>query len=613
MDTIRFGLKYLKGSVWKIIVSEIISFTGILGDLFLPLITGILVDFVIRDSEVKESSGGIFHFLLTGKYGEVHSMRLFITIAITYTIFVAARLILIYIRDILQELVGLELETKLRYATYHKLMELDSQTISDYNSGELLQILNSDTIMYKELFAHRIPYFGDSLFILATAVFFLSGINIWFIVIPIILMPLIAATVMNFRKRAKENFQEIRKASSNMNLTVQENIAAVRIIRSFTNEKAELDKFDKVNEAFFDKNINQIKLSSKFDATLNILKQTAYVGTLVIGGFVAIRGDMSVGDILASASYVMMVMNQIASINNHIFNMQRQTVAGYELKRFMDCESKVPDNAETQLASYTPDIEMKNVSLTIGEQKILKDINVSIPYGKKLGIVGPTGSGKSVLIKFLVRTRDVTGGEILIDGKDIKEYSLKSLRDMYSYVFQDVFLFSNTVDSNIAYSNPDIEENMVVRAATKAQAHGFIQGLSEGYRTIIGERGLGISGGQKQRVSVARAFLKNAPVLVLDDSTSALDVETERRLLKVIHEDFTDKTVIITAHRLSSVKNCDEILYLDDGEIVERGTFDELMALNGRFAHVYNVQVEQQNALADYDSAASRREAVDNG
>ncbi len=608
METIKFGFKYLKDSFWRLIVSQILSFSGILGDLFIPLLTGILIDFVIKDSPVTESSGGVFHFLLTGRYGEVHSFRLFFTIAIVYTIFMFMRIGLIYIRDILQEYVGLDVETKLRYATYKKLMELDSQTISDYNSGELLQILNADTIMYKEFFAHRIPYFIDSIFILGMSVVFLSRINISFIVIPIILLPFLAATVLNFRKKARDNFKKIRKASSEMNLTVQENIAAVRIIRSFTNEEAEKEKFGKVNLNFLNTNFDQIKLSSRFDLTCNTLRQIAYVGTLVIGAYLAIKGKMSVGNILASASYVMMVMSQITSLNNHIFQMQRQTVAGYEVKAFMDCESKVSNDISSPLCSDRPNIEIKNVSFSIDGQDILKDVSVSVPYGKKLGIVGPTGSGKSVLLKFLVRTRDVTSGEVTVDGRDIKDYSLENLRNMYAFVFQDVFLFSNTVDSNIAYANPEIEERMVVQAATKAQAHNFIQGLSEGYRTIIGERGIGISGGQKQRISVARAFLKNAPVLVLDDSTSALDVETERKLLKVIYEDFTDKTVIITAHRLSSVKDCDEIIYLDEGRIAERGTFDELMALNGRFAHVYNVQQEQQAAIADYDSAASRLE-----
>ncbi len=204
-------------------------------------------------------------------------------------------------------------------------------------------------------------------------------------------------------------------------------------------------------------------------------------------------------------------------------------------------------------------------------------------------------------MKTLVRIRDITDGSITIDGHDIKDFGLENLRNMYSYVFQDVFLFSNTIASNIAYSKPDIDERMVTKAATHAQADKFIDALADRYKTIVGERGLGISGGQKQRVSIARAFHKNAPIFVLDDSTSALDVNTERTLLKNIRENFAEKTLIITAHRFSSVADCDEILYMQDGEIIERGTFEELMALGGSFAHVYRVQQEQQASAINYD------------
>ena len=242
----------------------------------------------------------------------------------------------------------------------------------------------------------------------------------------------------------------------------------------------------------------------------------------------------------------------------------------------------------------TPDIEMKDVSLEMDGQEILKHINISIPYGKKLGIVGETGSGKSVLLKALVRVSDITSGQITISGHDIKEFSLDNLRKMYSYLFQEVFLFSNTIESNIAFSRADIDERMVTRAATDAEAARFIDALPERYKTIVGERGLGISGGQKQRISIARAFLKNAPVFVLDDSTSALDVNTEHVVLKNIYEHFAEKTLIITAHRFSSVVDCDEILYMKDGVIAERGTFRELMELGGSFAHIYRVQQEQQ-------------------
>lgn len=602
METLRFGFKYFRKSMPIAILAEIFSFLGIYAELLLPLLSGMLIDYVIQSGEVTEESGGMFHFLLSGKYGAVHSMQLFGSIAVVYTSMIILRIVLIYSRDLLQEWVGLKLETELRYASYEKLMELDSDTISEYNSGELLQILNSDTIKFKELFSHRIPYLGDAIFMLVTTLLLITRIHVSFIIIPLILMPFLIVTVFNFKKKARMNFREIRQKSAAMNLTTQENIAAVRIVRSFTNEALEKEKFNTANTDFQNARINQIWLSSKFDLTFNSIKQIAYISTIIIGAILVIKGEMTVGYILASSTYVMRIMNNITGINNHIFNMQQQTIAGLALKYFMEKESKVPDDQAKQLRSDAPNIELDHVSLEIDGQQILKNISVSIPYGKKIGIVGETGSGKSVLLKTLVRIRDITDGSIIIDGHDIKEFSLENLRNMYSYVFQDVFLFSNTIESNIAFSRPDIDAYMVTQAATKAQADKFIDALADRYKTIIGERGIGISGGQKQRVSIARAFHKNAPIFVLDDSTSALDVNTERVLLKTIREQFAEKTVIITAHRFSSVVDCDEILYMKDGEIVERGDFKQLMALDGSFAHVYRVQQEQQASTIDYDN-----------
>ncbi len=604
METLKFGFKFFKKSMPVAILAELFSFLGIYAELLLPLLSGMLIDFVIQKGKIAPDSGGMFNFLLSGKYGAVHSMQLFLTIAAVYAILIILRIILIYLRDLMQEWVGLKLETELRYETYGKLMELDSATIADYNSGELLQILNSDTIMFKELFAHRIPYLGDAIFMLVTTLILISGINISFIIIPLILMPFLIITVLDFKKKARINFKDIRNKSSAMNLTTQENIAAVRIVRSFTNEELEKEKFGTSNTNFLNARLKQIWLSSKFDLTFNSIKQIAYISTIIIGAVLVMKGHMTVGYILASSTYVMRIMNNITGINNHIFNMQQQTIAGLELKNFMEKSSSVPDNKEPNLHCDTPNIELKDVSLQIDGQDILKNINISIPYGKKIGIVGETGSGKSVLLKTLVRIRDITAGSITIDGRDIKEYGLENLRNMYSYVFQDVFLFSNTIESNIAYSRPDINERMVTKAATHAQADKFIDALADRYKTIVGERGLGISGGQKQRVSIARAFHKNAPIFVLDDSTSALDVNTERVLLKNIRENFSEKTVIITAHRFSSVVDCDEILYMRDGRITERGTFKELMELGGSFARVYNVQQEQQASVIDYNNLA---------
>ncbi len=594
METLRFGYRYFKRNMPMAILAEALSFLGIFAELLLPLLSGLLIDFVIRKGEVKEDSGGIFHFLLSGRFGEPHTMRLFFAIATAFGILMLLRIVLIYIRDLIQEWIGLRLETDLRYMTYGKLMDLYSATIAEYNSGELLQVLNSDTIMFKELFSHRIPYLGDAVFMLAMTLTLIAGINLSFLVIPILLMPFLVRSVLNFKRRVRENFKGIRQKSSEMNLTTQENIAAVRIVRSFHNEELEKEKFRNANTNFLDARMKQIWLSSKFDLTFNTIRQIAYISTIVIGALLVMQGRLTVGYILSSSTYVMRFMNNITNVNNHIFNMQQQTIAGLALKRFMEKESKVPEDKAAKLRCDAPDIELRDVSVEMDGQEILKHINIRIPYGKKLGIVGETGSGKSVLLKTLVRFSDITSGQITISGHDIREFSLDNLRKMYSYVFQDVFLFSNTIESNIAFSRADIDERMVTRAATDAEAARFIDALPERYKTIVGERGLGISGGQKQRISIARAFLKNAPVFVLDDSTSALDVNTEHVVLRNIYEHFADKTLIITAHRFSSVVNCDEILYMKDGVITERGTFRELMELGGSFAHIYRVQQEQQ-------------------
>ena len=602
METLKFGFKYWKRNVPFAVLTQLISYVAIIADLMIPMLSGILLNHIIFGKEVTEGSGGIFGFLLTGKYGEVQTFKLFFSIATMYLVFILVRIVLIYIKNTGNQKLGLNLETDLRLVTFHKLMKLDSMTISEYNSGELLQIINSDTIMFKDMFCRMIPNILDSIFVLIVTVYLLSTFNIWFILIPIILMPFLIVLLINFRRKAKENFRKIRECDSRMNLTVQENIEAIRLVRSFTNEQVERDKFDETNNKVRDTHIKQIWLSSKFDIVFNSIKQIAYIGTIAIGAVLVIQGHMDIGYIATCSAYVMKIMDHITQINNTLFQMQQQIVAGQKMKSFMEYESKIPDKADSELITEKPDIKLSNVSLQIDDQQVLKDITVDIPYGKKLGIVGNTGSGKSVLLKSLVRIHDITDGAITIDGNDIKEYSLNNLRNVYSYVFQDVFLFSNTVESNIAYGDPEIDDEYVIKAATDAQAHKFITELSEGYKTGVGERGLGISGGQKQRVSIARALLKDAPVLVFDDSTSALDVNTEKRLLDTVSKEYPEKTVIITAHRMSSVVDCDEIIYLKDGVITERGTFSELMALNGDFAEVYNIQQAQRQQVVDFDA-----------
>ena len=605
METLKFGLKYWKRNLPMAIVSQIISYISIIADLMFPMLAGILLNYIIKGEAVQEGAGGMFSFLLTGAYGGVQTYELFFNVAKVYIVFIIIRIVLVYVKNVTNQKLSLNLETDLRMVTFQKLMELDSQTVSEYNSGELLQIINSDTNMFKDMFGRIIPNIFDSIFVLIITIYLLSTINIWFILIPLVLMVPLAIALQNFRKKARANFRKIRQSQAEMTLTVQENIEAVRLVRSFTNEAVEKAKFDVSNDNVRQTHIKQVWLSSKFDVLFGSIKQFAYIGTIAIGALLVLRGDMLVGYIATCSAYVMKIMDHITQINNALFQMQQQLVSGVKMQTFLERETRIPDSKDDSLNTQTPNIKIENATLSFGSNHVLQGVSVDLPYGKKLGIVGGTGSGKSVLLKTLVRIMDLDSGSITIDGHDIKAYSLKNLRNFYSFVFQDVFLFSNTVESNIAYSDPEIDDEYVIEAATNAQAHDFITRLSEGYRTIVGERGLGISGGQKQRVSIARALLKNAPVLIFDDSTSALDVDTERRLLDAVRTEYADKTVIITAHRMSSVVDCDEIIYMRDGVITERGTFQELMDLNGDFAQVYNIQQAQRASVVDFDALAA--------
>ncbi len=621
MGVFKFGFRQWKRHLPLDILTKLMSFAALTADLMLPLLTAMFINYIIKDNPAED---GVFSFLLSGKYGEIHSMRLFFSLSAVFLSLILFKDIIVYAKNYILQKLGLALETDLRELTFHKLMELDSETIAEYNTGELLTTINSDTIMFKELFCRMIPNICDSLFVLVVAIVMLAGINRSLLVIPLILSPFFAISLLRFRKLARANFRAIRGCNSNMALTVQENIEAVRLVRSFTNEDVERKKFDTSNYTLRDAHIKQIKLSSSFEAIFGLIRQTAYIGSIAVSAVLVMKGQLLIGYLVASGDYVFRIMNHITQINNSMFQMQQQLVSGRKMMDFMNTESKIvsgsvsvrenpeqgimypaEENAPEAGVLSEAHIQVINASLEIGGQKILKNINLDITPGKKIGIVGGTGSGKSVLLESLIRIHDMTEGQVLLNGTDIREYELDSLRRQFSYVFQDVFLFSNTITSNIAYSEPEVGRQQVVKAAEHAQAHGFISSFTEGYETIIGERGLGISGGQKQRVSIARALLRNAPILVLDDSTSALDVGTEKRLLADIKQYYPDKTLLISAHRLSSVVDCDEIIYLRDGEIIERGSFEELMKMDGTFAKIYNIQITQEGSV-NFDALADK-------
>ena len=482
MEVFKFGFRQWKKHLALDILTKLLSFTALTADLLLPLLTAMFINYVIK--EEKPEQGGVFSFLLSGKYGEVHSMQLFWTLACWFLGLILLKDVIVYVKNYILQKLGLALETDLRVLTFHKLMELDSETVSEYNTGELLTTLNSDTIMFKELFCRMIPNIFDSIYVLILAVVMLASINHYLLIIPVILTPFFAVALLRFRKLARDNFRAIRGCNSTMSLTVQENIEAVRLVRSFTNEELEKRKFDKSNVALRDAHVKQIKLSSTFEAVFGMIRQVAYIGSIAVAAVLVMHGQLLVGYLVACADYVFRIMNHVTQINNSFFQMQQQLVSGKKMLDFMNCESKIVGGEQSAKEVAQIHLKVEDASLAIQGQEILKHVSIDITPGKKIGIVGGTGSGKSVLLESLIRVHDVSSGRITMNGTDIREYDLDSLRQKFSYVFQDVFLFSNTITSNIAYSEPEVERQQIQKAAEHAQAHGFIMNLLDGYETI---------------------------------------------------------------------------------------------------------------------------------
>ena len=333
MEVLKFGMKYWKKNVPMAVFIQICSFIAITCDLLLPMLSEMFIDYVILEHPVQ--SDNIFSFLLTGKYGEVHTVKLFTALAVTFMILLMIRLMLVYFKNVNTQKLGVKLETDLRLATYRKVMELDSVTLSEFNTGEILTTANADTVMYKELFCTMLVRIFDSIFVLSLSSYLLFRINWTLLFIPLLLMPFFIVALINFKKRARENYRNIRACNSNMSLTVQENIEAVRLVRSFTNEDVEEEKFHKSNENLKNAYIKQVNLSSKFEVVFSTIKQIAYISSIAITAVLVVKGYILVGYLVTSSGYVLKIMDHISQINNTLFIMQQQIVSGRKMIDFL--------------------------------------------------------------------------------------------------------------------------------------------------------------------------------------------------------------------------------------------------------------------------------------
>lgn len=489
-------------------------------------------------------------------------------------------------------MMGAHMERDMRQQLFDHYEKLSFSYYSRNNSGQMMSKLVSDLFDIAE-FAHHGP---ENLFISVVKIIgsfvFLFLIN-WRLALPLVLLVL-CMFVFSFRQnqRMQETFMENRRKIGDVNSSLQDTLAGIRVVQSFANEDIEREKFKKSNHAFLISKRDNYNCMGGFMGWNLFFQGMMYLVTLVFGGYLIAKGLMNAGDLAMYALYIGIFISPI-QILVELIEMMQKGLAGF--RRFLDVMETDPEIEDAPGAQPLENVKgrvcYEDVSFHYSDDDtpVLSHVSIEIPAGKSIALVGPSGSGKTTICSLLPRFYDVTGGKITIDGKDVRTLTLKSLRSQIGMVQQDVYLFAGTIRDNIAYGKPGASMEEIIEAAKRANIHDFIRELPDGYDTYVGERGARLSGGQKQRISIARVFLKNPPILILDEATSALDNESERWIQQSLEELSRDRTTITIAHRLSTIRGADEIIVITEDGIAERGTHESLLSKGGLYAHYYNM------------------------
>ncbi|WP_150541083.1 ABC transporter ATP-binding protein [Clostridium perfringens] len=548
------------------LIVPIVAMIIVLGiDSFFPYLQKIFVDDILLGSD--KSKLGLF-------FGVFLGLSLL-------------RGILGYIKEFLFDKFSLNVSKEIRMDLFKKIQSFEFSFFDSTNTGELMSRIGEDVDIVWETISYglRLLIEGIILFIISVTIMMSMSPSLTIICLVILLPVGVLAILVN--KKFHRNYSKISDKVADINLMAQQDIAGIRLVKAFAREKYETEKFLKVNKDYYDLNITQARILSNFLPVIDLLTNLTPVAMIIYGGYLVIKGNITMGTLLAFSSYILNLSFCVKNIGG-LVNMMSQNRASMD--KIFNILKRKPQITSME-NSYNPDkvkgeIEFKNVSFRYNEEEVLKKINLKIPAGSTVAIMGETGCGKSSILSLIGRHYDVSSGEVLIDGVNVKKWNLDSLRENMAVVFQDTFLFSDSIKDNIDFGGNKSEDE-IIEAAKDSCAYDFIKEMPEGFETEVGERGLGLSGGQKQRLAIARALVRKTPILILDDATSALDMETEFNVLKNLSKKQDKATTFIIAHRISGVKDADIILFMKDGEIVEMGDHESLLKKKGYYYSVY--------------------------
>jgi len=505
-----------------------------------------------------------------------------------------------FVKEFTFDYTSMSIGSKIRIGLFKHVQKLSIRFFDKNNTGELMARVKDDV----DNIWNALGYVGmlaiECIIHTICVLVCMVSISPVLTIIPIVIMPIVAYTAVVLEKKIGKVYDDLSEENAALTTVVQENLTGVRVVKAFAREDYEIEKFRKHNKNYYDLSMKQSKISLKYNPNISFLTRLLLLLVVLVGGGFVIMDKISLGDLGAFTEYANNIIWPMEMIGWLSADMASGLASAKKIRKIWNEVPEIADKEDAKdLGRAKGEVEFDNVSFNINDTQVLNNVSFKVPAGKTLGIMGVTGSGKTSIINLIERFYDATDGKVMLDGNDVKDITTQSLRENISVVMQDVFLFSDSIKENISIGRRDnITDELIESSAQSARAAGFIGKLSDKYETVVGERGVGLSGGQKQRISIARAIAKQAPVLILDDSTSALDMETEYEIQKEL-EAMKNTTKIIIAHRISAVKQADEIIVLEGGSIAERGTHDELMAKKGIYYDTYNAQYSASVVLEE--------------
>ena len=549
------------------ILDMICAFSASMCNLLYPIMTRNIMDDIIPNKKID---------------------LLFIFAAILIVIFIA-KAGFNYFMQYWGHVVGVRMQADMRSVVFRHLQKLPNKYFDENKSGVTMSRIVNDLMDITELAHHGPEDLFISLVTILGSFIILMGIDIPLTLIIFAVLPFAVWFVARKKDKMGNAFMKSRVKVGEVNATLENSIAGMKVTKSFCTEDEELEKFDKINNIFKDAREESYKAMAEYFSGMNFFMDLLEWIAMILGGYYTYVGRITIGDFAAYILYVKMFIEPMKKLVNFTEQYQNGMTGFKRFKEIMDEEIQEEAKNPKELKNVKGNIEIENASFTYeDENEVISDLSLSIEAGKTIALVGPSGGGKTTLCSLIPRFYELDSGDIKIDGNSIKDVSLRSLRKNIGVVQQDVFLFTGTIRDNIICGNPEATEEEMIEVAKKARIHDFVMTLPEKYDTYIGERGVKLSGGQKQRISISRIFLKNPPIIILDEATSALDNVTEREIQASLEELSKDRTNIVVAHRLSTIKNADEIIVITNGKISERGTHDELIKAGGIYATLHS-------------------------